>query len=412
MKIYKEIDISKKTTFGIGNKVKYYIEIENYSDLKDSFRIINQENLNYFILGEGSNTIGVDFPVDLVILHPSNHKVTFIIENKEFEFLFPLEVDYNEFYNIKESEELIDVIFYAKRKNKKIKIISDAGVNWDYFVFFCMFYGIQQFIPLSGIPGQVGSTPIQNVGAYGEEIKNYISRVYTYVIDIEKKRVKKDYTFPNEECNFTYRNSIFKKYLNQYYIDKITFELEMNFDIQIKYKELQESFNNKYLLNEEEIKWFDKIQEHYKKEILKYYQLRKCVYFIRSNKGMILQKNSPLSKTAGSFFLNPILTEKDFNKFINKIHQENPQIKIPYYKEENFYKLSAAWLIEYSGFYKGYKNKNQTFGISPLHSLAIINYNGSLLDLKIFIQEIQNRVYDKTQIHLHPEPVFLENFIY
>lgn len=398
MKIHYNMSLAEKTTFGIGEVVPYFIEIINREDLIQAINFIKENQLFYFILGEGSNTIGIDKKLPLAILHPNNHQVIYKIEDKEFHFRLPTSVQYKEFYQITIDEDLLDVLNFYCEKNKRIQIIADAGINWDYFVFFNILHGIGHFTAMSGIPGKVGSTPIQNVGAYGEEIKNFVREVETLLLE---NRTTTQKIFSNSECQFRYRDSILKKHLNRFYIEKVIFDVSLEKDIPIKYPELEKTFYKEKDL----FKLNDFEESSIKSETIKqYFQLRKCVYSIRRKKGMIL--DGVYSKSAGSFFTNPILTEEEFLQVQKRINH------IPYFKENEHYKIPAAWLIEYAGIQKGEKNFHNNVGISPLHALALINYGARFNDLKEFIKYIQEKVYKKTNIILNPEPIFMEDFIY
>lgn len=409
MKIYQDISISDKTTIGLGNKVKYFVELFNKNDIYTIFDLLKKEQLKYFILGEGSNVIGSDEFLDIAILHPVNSSITFILNNEKFYFEFPTAIEYKEYYDIKIQQDLLSKIIYGKNKGNYLTIIADAGINWDYFVFFCTVHGIQAFYALSGIPGTMGATPIQNVGAYGEEVKNYIESVeFFYINDDYTLRENR---FSHHECKFEYRNSIFKTYLNRFLLDKVIFKILLNHEIEIKYKEVLETLSNQSIeLCLEEKTFFDQIvDESQKKHVIDIYRLRKCIYTIRRKKGMILDKNF-YSKSVGSFFINPVLSEEEFKRLQNQIKMKHSEM-IPYFKENHTYKVPAAWLIEYSGFYKGFKDETLNIGISPYHSLAIINYNGTVEGLKQFVKHIQEVVFLKTGISLKPEPVFMDQFI-
>lgn len=411
MKIYQDILLSNKTTMGLGGKIKYFIELHKKDDIYNIFDFLKQEHIKYFILGEGSNVIGSDDFLDIAILHPMNSSIIFRIDKEEFEFDFLTSIEYKELYDIKIHHELLYKIIYNKNKFKNLTIIADAGINWDYFVFFCTVHGIHSLFALSGIPGKIGATPIQNVGAYGEEVKNFIESVELFFINNDYTLMENRFT--NQDCKFEYRNSIFKLHLNQYFINKVIFKIQLNHEVQIKYKEVKETWENfQFELNQQEKNFFEQIpDEEIKNQIINYYRLRKCIFSIRRKKGMVLEKDNLYNKSAGSFFMNPIIDEKEFQKLQSQIKKKNPQITIPYYIENNNYKIPAAWLIEYSGLNKGLKNEKQTIGISPYHSLAIINYNGNVKDLKDFIKHIQQVVFLKTGIDLKPEPIFIDQFI-
>jgi UDP-N-acetylmuramate dehydrogenase len=407
MKILNNVSFKDKTTMGIGGQIPYFIEINLNQDFFDAIKFIKENKLYYFILGEGSNTIGIDKKKELAIIHPVNNEIIYHIDDKEFGFKFPTQIHYNDYYNINICLEMLELIqFYSHKDSKKrIRIKASSGINWDYFVFFNLMHGIPQFIALSGIPGKIGSTPIQNVGAYGEEVKNFISEVHTFYID--NKEIKQK-TFNNIECKFEYRNSIFKKFINKIYIYEVIFDLVLDREIKIQYPELEKAFKD-FKINDYKKEENNLLKNVNNINIDQYYLLRKCVYSLRRKKGMILENNE-YKHSVGSFFTNPILTEEEFKKFQSSLISDY-QNSLPFFKEGNYYKIPAAWLIEYSGINKGFKF-NRNLGISPLHALAIINSGATLKELKDFIKLIQKKVYKKTGIFLEPEPIFIEKFIY
>lgn len=406
MKVKTNIFLKEKNTFQLDGTSKFWLDINNENDLFEGYEFIKKNNLKYFILGEGSNTVIPEF-WNGIILHPNHHKLEIRISEESFFFELKNNFEYQEFYQIKQEKNLIEFINKLNKKDVKIQCIVDSGIQWDLFVFFCLIHQISGLEVLSGIPGKVGATPIQNVGAYGEEVKNFIQKVEVYDLKTFDKKI-----FENKHCDFSYRNSFFKKNLNQYFVNRVYFEFPLNYKQNIKYEELKKFYEE--IQSKKEIiasikQKLENLKFFYNDSILNSMILRYSVYNIRKKKGMIIEKDNEFSKNLGSFFLNVMLTEKEFEKFKEKILKEKPELKIPYFKENELYKIPSAWLIEYSGFYKGYEEKG--FLISPFHSLCIINKNGNQKNLKEFIKKIQEKVYNKTNILLIPEPIFMENFM-
>ncbi|MCS7206148.1 MAG: hypothetical protein NZ853_10670 [Leptospiraceae bacterium] len=406
MKILRDVEIKSKTSMGLGNKVPFWVEISDEEELKQALDFLKEKKLGFFVLGEGTNTIGSDEVLPIGILHLKNHQAKFQVEDKVLEIPFDEEKPYQEFYPIKFYPELLKLVQLAKEKHKSVQIWVDSGIRWDNFVFFCLMHSIPSFVLLSGIPGKVGALPIQNVGAYGDEIQNYVKSVITYEIENYEPKKKK---FVREDCDFRYRSSIFKKFPLRFVVFQLELEVDVLKPIPLHYQELRNSllFKTEISAKEKEKEFFDSFfDSNLKNEILFPYQIRKTIYEIRRKKGMILDEQGPDRHTAGSFFLNPLLSKKEFQDLQSKIPYE-----IPHYIEDSYYKVPAAWLIEYSGFFKGYKSQNQTLGISPHHALAIINYHANVKELKAFVKGIQNQVYQKTGIRLQTEPVFMDEVI-
>ncbi len=402
MKILSNVSLKERSPLQLTGTTKYWVDITSEKDLYSIWEWIQKNQIKYFILGEGSNTVVVN-NWDGIILHPKGCRLEIKVNDKIFYYTLPSQNLFQEFYSFKQDKNLIE--FIQKNPSKQIECKVESGVHWDSFIYFCLLHGIRGLEPLSGIPGKVGAVPIQNVGAYGEEVKNFIFLVEAYDLRTLEKKI-----FTREECEFQYRDSFFKKHINQYLISSVHF-LFSNLKKEIQYEELKKYYYEK-LSNPQELEAIKKMipQGHkvLEESILSSFLLRYSVYQIRREKGMILEANHELSKNLGSFFLNPLLSEKEFLNLQKKIISKNRNLKIPFFKEDHVYKIPAAWLIEFAGFYKGYEEKG--FMISPKHNLCIINKNGDLESLKEFVKKIQDTVYKKTQILLKPEPIFMEEF--
>lgn len=244
-----------------------------------------------------------------------------------------------------------------------------AGENWDDFVKTTIDRGWAGLETLSGIPGTVGAAPIQNIGAYGHEVSEFIMRVRTY--DRQNKTLK---TFTNQECEFTYRDSVFKKNPGRFVILEVQFNLRRGeMTSPISYTELATELG---------------IEVGQKADVIK---TREAVLKIRGRKGMLLDPNDKDTFSAGSFFTNPIVPE-------HLIPEGAP--KFP--QGDGTFKTSAAWLIEQSGIYKGQKLNGAA--ISHKHVLAITNVdNAKAADIAALAMEVKDAVKMKFGIELIPE---------
>jgi len=323
-KIVRNKNLRKFNSLQIAVKAKYYIECKTDSDLEEAFKFIKINKVKFLILGEGTN----------------------VVFTKSFEGL------------------IIKNVFKKEKKIYKNKVIVSSGYNWDGFVRFCIknsLYGLEN---LSGIPGTVGAGPIQNIGAYGEEIADYIEHIE--VFNFKTGNIE---TLNNMNCNFDYRNSLFKK--NKHlFIKNIFFKLKDKFIPNNSYQDLQ-------------VYKFKKASE-----------LRRRVLKIRNQK----LENYLSKPNVGSFFKNPLVKKKDLKKILSQ------EVDLKFYKHNALIKISAAWLIERCNL-KGFKfNKAR---VSKKHSLVLINEDktpNSILKLK---NKIKTKVLNKYNIKLEEEPTII-----
>ncbi|HEX2786907.1 MAG TPA: UDP-N-acetylmuramate dehydrogenase [Ignavibacteria bacterium] len=349
MNIKENYPLSSLTTIGLGGPAKYIIECESPAEIKEAINFSREKNLKFYVLSGGSNVVFPDKGFDGVIL---------LLRNK-FQAFEVLEQD---------SDSII------------LKI--NAGENWDSFVKFAVENGYSGIECLSGIPGSVGATPVQNVGAYGQEIKDVF--VSLNAIDVNTLEEK---SFSNEECKFDYRQSRFKKEdKEKYVITDVTLKLSKTESPKIKYPELQ-----KYISENTKYDSTDSLKEKLK-------IVRESVIEIRKRKSMVIDIHDPNTRSCGSFFMNPVLDEISYQNFLENAKELNP----PSYKSGDRYKIPAAWLIENSGFYKGYKYMG--VGISTNHTLALVNYNGTTTQLIELANLIRGKVFEKFGLKLTPEP--------
>ena len=251
-----------------------------------------------------------------------------------------------------------------------------AGEDWDQFVAWILEKGFAGLETMSGIPGTVGGAPIQNIGAYGHEVSEVIARVRTW--DRKAGAYK---TFSNSECEFSYRSSIFKKNPGRYVIIDVTFQLRNGeMSLPIKYKELASylgvELESRVLVSE----------------------VRKVVLALRAAKGMLLDAKDHDTWSAGSFFVNPVLTAEA----AAKLPADAPR----WVQEDGRVKTSAAWLMENAGVKKGQIHNGA--GVSNKHVLALIN-NGSAsaADIADLARSARAAVEEKFGIVLEAEVQFV-----
>ena len=328
--MFKNYSLKNYNSFRVNHKANFFLKIENNKSLINFLSDKKFENEKKLIIGGGSN-----------ILFTKNYEGVILYS-------------------------CIKGIHILEENDNHIKVKVGSGENWDDFVKFCVsknWYGIEN---LSLIPGSVGAVPIQNIGAYGVEVKDYIYDVNG--IDL-KNNTKK--TYSNKSCDFEYRDSIFKRELkNNFFVTEVTFILNKNKKFTLDYSELKNI--NSQSLTIQNVR--DKIIE------------------IRNSK----LPNPKSLANAGSFFKNPVINIKIAKKIKEKYND------FKYYQiNESIVKISAAWLIEKSG-WKGHKEKN--IGVYNKHALVLVNYsseNGK--DIKILSKKIKESVLEKFNVTLEKE---------
>ena len=333
MEIQHHFSLKNYNTFGIEAKAKQFIAVHSIEELKD---ILEQKKADKkFILGGGSNML-LTKDIDALVIHIDLKGKNIIKENDDF-----------------------------------VWVESQAGENWHEFVLWTIDQDFGGLENMSLIPGNVGTTPVQNIGAYGTEIKDTF--VSCQAITIENQEIK---NFLKEECNFGYRESIFKNDAkDQYIITSVVFKLtKKNHKINSSYGDIAAELakNNR---TEPTLK-----------------DVSNAVISIRRSK---LPDPKELGNS-GSFFKNPILLKSDFEK----IYQQFPEMK--YYEiSETEVKVPAGWLIEQAGF------KGKRFGDAGIHknqALVLVNYgNATGAEILNVSKDIQETVFKKFGIHIEAE---------
>lgn len=342
--LQENVPLAALTTFKIGGNARFFVEAENEQEIIKAFEFADENDLEVFILGGGSNILIADEGFDGVVLKINSKGISF-----------------------------------DEKSDGRFLVNVQAGEDWDEFVKICVEKNLAGIECLSGIPGLVGGTPIQNVGAYGQEVSETIFSVRVF-----DRKTKEILDLSNKDCKFAYRQSIFNTtHKNRFIVLSVIFNLTKNVEPKIVYADLKKHFGDK-------------------KPTLQ--ETREVVRKIRESKGMLVRQGGLDANSAGSFFKNPIVNLEKFEK-INKIFGESE--KVPSFGvDENSVKIPAAWLIEKSGFDKGFQLGNA--GISTKHTLALTNRgNATAKDILRLKEEIQNKIKEKFGIELIPEPNFI-----
>jgi UDP-N-acetylmuramate dehydrogenase len=334
MEFFKNISLKSYNTFGIDAYAKYFASFNSVEDLQGLFQAAKYKDEPKFILGGGSN----------------------ILFTKIFDGL----VLKNEIDGIKTIHE----------EEKYVYVKAGAGVNWHQFVLYCIYKNLAGVENLSLIPGNVGASPMQNIGAYGVEIKDVFFSVEAYHV-IENRIV----TFTLNDCEFGYRESVFKKrYKDQFVILDVTFRLNKI-----------PRYNISYGAIEDELK-----KMHVEKLSIK--AISDAVINIRTSK----LPDPKIIGNAGSFFKNPEINKQQLEHLL-LIEPAIPSYKV----SDDTFKIPAGWLIEKCG-WKGYRNGDA--GCYNKQALVLVNYgNARGAEILNLSEEIRKSVHNEFGIMLQRE---------
>ena len=334
------VALSTLTTMRVGGIPKSITRCETTQELYAAALAAENSDEKFQILAGGSNTVFADDVSDLNVILVANTGIEVLEENQS-----------------------------------EIELRVQAGENWDEFVAWCIERGYAGLEAMSGIPGSVGATPVQNVGAYGQEVSQVITSIEFLDFETHEVALK-----PASFFEFSYRNSALKRNLRGV-IGFVDFKLR-------KLSGLSVPMASGQITNH--------VGADYGSQ-LPLTQVRETVLALRSSKGMVVKDSDPNSVSCGSFFTNPVVSNSkslEFPQDMQKWEMENGDIK-----------LSAGWLIENAGIPKGFSLPLSKAGISEKHALAIINKGGAsskeIIELARYVQE---RVAARWGINLVPEP--------
>ena len=353
IRIQEQVPLAPYTTFHIGGPARLFCEVTSEADLLQAVQYARRQGLKIFILGGGSNLLIGDQGFDGLVIHIA-----------------------------------IDEPLAFTPGGAFIDCIATAGTEWNTFVLQICEQGIGGVECLAGIPGSVGGTPVQNVGAYGQEVANTILSVRVLDLErIEDSAADPFVTLSREQCRFAYRSSIFNTtHLNRYIVTAVVFRFDPAARPSLSYADLQRHFAD----------W----SPNSPPTPLDVYH---AVRAIRHRKGMLIVEGEADCRSAGSFFKNPVLPISALSQVAE--HLQIPATEVPHWPaSEAHVKLPAAWLLERAGFVKGFTMGHA--GISSRHTLALINRgHATAADILALRDTIRHEVQSRFGINLEQEPV-------
>lgn len=353
MKIYKDFPLNKHNAFKLNVYAKEYVSIKSKADIKKLIKKKNFKNNKYYILGLGFNTLFTGNFDGLII-----------------------KIEIKGIKKIKETE-------------KYVWLEIGAGEDWIKLVNFTVQNNLSGIENLTLIPGCVGSAPVGNIGAYGQNFEDVFVKLYAFnLLDGKQK------TFSKKDCGFTYRKSIFKNSdYKQWLITNVVIKLSKNPNFNLSYFSRNENIKNEI--------------EKYSQKPYKLIDISRAVNRIRRRKFPNWNKVG----TAGSFFLNPVISKTQLKHIQKKLPdiQYYPINKLTYakpddstFRYEDHVKIAAGWLLEEAG-WKGKRVRN--VGTSPNQSLVVINYEQKTNPSEIikFTQKMKQSIKEKFKIELEEE---------
>ena len=354
MELKENVPLAQFTTLGIGGPARWLVEATGEDDIPAAVRFARAHGAPYFILGGGSNLLVSDDGFPGVVIRMSSANLGWTEEGGGIDLLW-----------------------------------ADSGVEWDTVVRAAIDRNAAGIECLAGIPGSAGATPVQNVGAYGQEVADSIA--FVEAIDLQtgrKCRLEKD------DCGFAYRRSIFNTTRQgRYAITHVTYRLKLGGAPHLAYRDVKQYFAERGIA------------------LPSLTQTAAAVREIRARKGMLLSPDDPDSRSAGSFFKNPIVPAARVPGLaaLAGCHPDHvPQFPAgdDLTPDHRVVKLSAAWLIELAGFRKGFALGRA--GLSSKHTLAIVNLgNATAAEIIALRDLVRAEVHARFAIRLEQEPVLL-----
>jgi UDP-N-acetylmuramate dehydrogenase len=347
LKFQEQVPLAPYTTLRIGGPARFFCEVKTEAELLEAVRFARERNLPLFVLGGGSNLLVSDSGFDGLVLHMA--------------ITTPMQIS---------------------SSGNHLDTTVAAGTDWNAFVLDICKQGISGIECLAGIPGSVGGTPVQNVGAYGQEVANTITHVRT--LDLEALAFT---TLTHEQCKFAYRHSIFNTtQRNRYIVTQVVFRFDRTATPHFTYADLQRHFAGR---------------SSAPASLEVYHAVRE----IRHGKGMLIVEGEDDCRSAGSFFKNPVVPAETLEQIAKNLFLD--PATIPHWPAgPGQIKLAAAWLLDRAGFHKGFVMG--AAGISSRHTLALINRDhATFADVATLRDAIQREVQSRFGIKLEQEPVQL-----
>lgn len=343
MEIQKGVSLAALTTLGVGGPARYFAEARSEDEVREALDFARREEAPVFVLGGGSNLVVSDTGWPGLV-------IKIAIDGLE-----------------------------VREENALMLFTAGAGADWDELVAESVKADCAGLECLSGIPGTVGASPVQNVGAYGQDVSETIVSVRALEVESGKMR-----ELSNAACGFAYRKSRFNgPDHGKYIVTRVTFALRPGGKPKLEYADLNKHFAGGV-------------------EAPSLVEVREAVKAIRHSKAMLIVEGDDDARSAGSFFKNPVVDAAHYDRI-----EKSARVPVPKYPAgDGKWKIPAAWLVEQSGMPKGFVLGN--VGISRRHALAIVNRGGARAAEVIALKEmIQEKVRTKFGLELTTEPVFV-----
>jgi UDP-N-acetylmuramate dehydrogenase len=347
MQVFEEVALAPYTTFQIGGPARWFAEAMSEDDIAAGIAFARERKLPLFILGGGSNLLVSDAGFPGLVLRIALRGIA------------------------------------STEESGRSIISAAAGEDWDGLVAYAVASNLAGVECLSGIPGTVGGTPVQNVGAYGQEVSQTIVTVRAF-----DRKTGQFVDLPASDCGFSYRRSIFNSSQRErYVVSRVHYALHKNAPATFVYADVARYFSARNVTAPTLA------------------EVRDAVRSIRAQKGMLLVPGDADCRSAGSFFKNPVVPASILDSLALELKVEKQSIPA-YPAQQGEVKLSAAWLIERAGFAKGYALGNA--GISSRHTLALVNRGGaSATEVTALRDKVIAAVASRFAVRLEPEPVWL-----
>jgi len=350
--ILENVPLAPYTTLGVGGPARWLVETGDELEMLEAVRFARAQAAPYFVLGGGSNLLVSDAGFPGVVVRVAGQGSVWVDERNGFG-----------------------------------SIVAKAGTDWDAVVRLAVEKNCAGIECLAGIPGSVGGTPVQNVGAYGQEVSRTV--VSVRAVDLEAEKVVH---LAAAECGFGYRRSIFNSTATgRYVITRVGYALKLDGKPHLEYRDVKQYFAQRGVARPSLAETADAVRA------------------IRRGKGMLLVERDADSRSAGSFFKNPVVPEEYIEHLAALAKcgaEEVPRYPAgaAYLPTDRAVKLSAAWLMERAGFFKGLAMGRA--GLSSRHVLAIVNRGGATAAEIVALRDaVTKRVHDTFSISLEQEPV-------
>jgi UDP-N-acetylmuramate dehydrogenase len=358
----QNVSLAPYTTLRIGGVARYFFSVAHEDELRDAVLFAHTKKLPFVVLGGGSNTLFADAVYEGVVINMCMKGVA-----------------------------------YKEKDDGTVLCICAGGENWDAFVADTVARGFSGLENLSGIPGSIGASPVQNIGAYGVEVGDHIE--YVEVLDARTFENKK---LSRNECCFGYRDSIFKSHEGRAYIvTRVAFRLSC-----IPYGDASTIYkDNRFNIGE-------LVRKRTETPTAK--DVRDVIIEVRDKKGMCIKKDGTSFASAGSFFGNPIVSRAKFEyilKVSEHIDKEKEGRLRPWFwnQSDGSVKVAAAFLLEFTPFFKGYTRGR--VGVSPYHPLSLINLgNATAREMYNLARDMQGAVEKLFDVRLVPEVEYIGTF--